>query len=86
MIQKILKYSHLFLLSIFIITTIFFSGNLQVNAAQNIKVDNTEIILSEEIEDSSKMIDNLTTSASPDLGDDQTFPFIPGFGKNSGKD
>ena len=38
------------------------------------------------IERSNENIDNTKTSASPDLGDDQTFPFIPGFGKNSGKD
>ena len=36
--------------------------------------------------DSSDSIDGLKTNAEPDLGDDQAFPFIPGFGKNSGKD
>ena len=38
------------------------------------------------IEESSKAMDGSKTSAAPDLGDDQAFPFIPGFGKNSGKD
>ena len=38
------------------------------------------------IEESSDAFDGPKTSAAPDLGDDQAFPFIPGFGKNSGKD
>ncbi len=38
------------------------------------------------IEESSNTLDGTKTSAAPDLGDDQAFPFIPGFGKNSGKD
>ena len=38
------------------------------------------------IEETSDGTDRSTTSVAPDLGDDQTFPFIPGFGKNSGKD
>ena len=38
------------------------------------------------IEESSEDLDGSKTSIAPDLGDDQAFPFIPGFGKNSGKD
>ena len=38
------------------------------------------------IEESSDTLDGSKTSSAPDLGDDQAFPFIPGFGKNSGKD
>ena len=38
------------------------------------------------IEESSDSLVGSDTSAAPDLGDDQAFPFIPGFGKNSGKD
>ena len=38
------------------------------------------------IEESSDSLNGSKTSAAPDLGDDQAFPFIPGFGKNSGKD
>ena len=38
------------------------------------------------IEESSDALDGSKISAAPDLGDDQAFPFIPGFGKNSGKD
>ena len=38
------------------------------------------------IKESSDTLDSSKTSSAPDLGDDQAFPFIPGFGKNSGKD
>ena len=38
------------------------------------------------IEESSDSLVGSNTNAAPDLGDDQAFPFIPGFGKNSGKD
>ena len=38
------------------------------------------------IEESSDSLNGSNTIAAPDLGDDQAFPFIPGFGKNSGKD
>ncbi len=45
--------------------------------------ENSLGIVIEETNDSS---DDSKTSSVPDLGDDQAFPFIPGFGKNSGKD
>ena len=45
--------------------------------------DNTMGIV---IEESSDALDASKTNSVPDLGDDQAFPFIPGFGKNSGKD
>ncbi len=38
------------------------------------------------IEETTDAFDGTKTSEAPDLGDDQAFPFIPGFGKNSGKD
>ena len=38
------------------------------------------------IEESNDTLDSSNSSKIPDLGDDQAFPFIPGFGKNSGKD
>ena len=38
------------------------------------------------IKDSLDTVDPSKTSIDPDLGDEQAFPFIPGFGKNSGKD
>ena len=47
--------------------------------------DSAENTLAKGIEDSSKMIDSPNTSEETNLGDDQAFPFIPGFGKNSGK-
>ena len=47
------------------------------------KNNNDNSIVTEESMDN---IDNSETSSIPDLGDDQAFPFIPGFGKNSGKD
>ena len=38
------------------------------------------------IEEKSGSLNLSKNSSEPDLGDDQAFPFIPGFGKNSGKD
>ncbi len=38
------------------------------------------------IKESTDALDGPKTIATPDLRDDQAFPFIPGFGKNSGKD
>tara|TARA_Y100001968_G_scaffold306622_1_gene323610 strand:+ start:580 stop:708 length:129 start_codon:yes stop_codon:yes gene_type:complete len=38
------------------------------------------------IEESSDNIKSAIINSEPDLGDDQAFPFIPGFGNNSGKD
>tara|TARA_Y100001968_G_scaffold179296_1_gene164103 strand:- start:436 stop:612 length:177 start_codon:yes stop_codon:yes gene_type:complete len=38
------------------------------------------------IEEKSGSLNLSKNSVEPDLGDDQAFPFIPGFGKNSGKD
>ena len=52
----------------------------QIRTEQNF--DNSMGII---IEGSSDTIDGSKTTAQ-DLGDDQSFPFIPGFGKNSGKD
>ena len=67
------------------ITTLF-SGINPAAAAQmgsDMNEDNSMGIV---IEESSDALDGSKTSAAPDLGDDQAFPFIPGFGKNSGKD
>ena len=86
MIKKIVKSSYLFLLSIVITTSLFFSGSSQVNAVQVIQGDNVDNTPSKEIKNSSEMINSPKTVLTPDLGDDQAFPFIPGFGKNSGKD
>tara|TARA_Y100001968_G_scaffold214513_1_gene197348 strand:- start:206 stop:391 length:186 start_codon:yes stop_codon:yes gene_type:complete len=57
-----------------------------IQGAQLSTGDNGENSLGIVIEKSTERIDSLKTSSEPDLGDDQAFPFIPGFGKNSGKD
>ena len=85
MLKKIFRAASFLALSIFIAST-FLSGINPVEAAQmgsDINEDNSMGIV---IEESSDAMDGSKTSAAPDLGDDQAFPFIPGFGKNSGKD
>ena len=86
MLKKIFRAASFLALSIFIASTTIFSGIKPVVAVQmnsNMNEDNSMGIV---IEESSEAMDGLKTSAAPDLGDDQAFPFIPGFGKNSGKD
>ena len=86
MFKKILKISSLILTPLFIISSVFFTFNFSLEAIEkstdNIE-DNSLGIIIEETTDSSK---GAKISEAPDLGDDQAFPFIPGFGKNSGKD
>ena len=86
MFKKIFKAVSSMALSIFLCSTTFFSGINPVIAAQmgsDMNEDNSMGIV---IEESTDTLDGSKTSAAPDLGDDQAFPFIPGFGKNSGKD
>ena len=86
MLKKIFKAASFLVLSIFLASTTTFSGVIPVVAAQmgsDMNGDNSMGIV---IEESSDALDGSKTSAAPDLGDDQAFPFIPGFGKNSGKD
>tara|TARA_Y100001968_G_scaffold298409_1_gene308267 strand:+ start:90 stop:350 length:261 start_codon:yes stop_codon:yes gene_type:complete len=86
MLKKIFRAAIFLALSIFIYTTSIFSGIKPVLAVQmssDMNEDNTMGIV---IEESSDAWDGSKTTAAPDLGDDQAFPFIPGFGKNSGKD
>ena len=86
MLKKIFRAAGYLALSIFITSTTFFSGIKPVVAAQmgsDMNEDNSMGIV---IEESSDSLNGSKTSAAPDLGDDQAFPFIPGFGKNSGKD
>ena len=86
MIKKIFRSAGLLILSFFVASITIFSGINSVVAAQmgsDIIEDNSMGVAIEEINDS---LDGSKTSAEPDLGDDQAFPFIPGFGKNSGKD
>ena len=73
-------------LSIFVSSSTIFSGINPVEAAQMGSDMNKENSMGIVIEESSDVFDGSKTSAAPDLGDDQAFPFIPGFGKNSGKD
>tara|TARA_B100000965_G_C19488638_1_gene711965 strand:+ start:767 stop:1027 length:261 start_codon:yes stop_codon:yes gene_type:complete len=86
MIKTISNISNFLVLSALIITSTFFSGLTPVDASQiNLENDGSnsmEII----IEESNEKENNTKTNSIPDLGDDQAFPFIPGFGKNSGKD
>ena len=86
MLKKIFRAAGFLALSVFIASTTIFSGINPVLAAQmgsDMNEDNSMGIV---IEDSSNDLEGTKTSATPDLGDDQAFPFIPGFGKNSGKD
>ena len=86
MFKKIFRVTSFLTLSFFIVSATIFSGTIPAVSAQmgsDMNEDNTMGIV---IEESSDPLDDSKTSASPDLGDDQAFPFIPGFGKNSGKD
>ena len=86
MFKRIFRAASFLVLSIFLASTTIFSGNNPVVAAQmgsDMNEDNSMGIV---IEESTDTLDSSKTSAAPDLGDDQAFPFIPGFGKNSGKD
>ena len=86
MIKQILKFtSHLFF-TVLLASSNFLTGINSVQAAQmssNSIEDNPAGIVNE---DSGDDINGPNISTELDLGDDQTFPFIPGFGKNSGKD
>jgi hypothetical protein len=86
MLKKIFRAASFLVLSIFIGSTTIFSGINPLVAAKigsDMNEDNSMGIV---IEESSDSMNGSKTSAAPDLGDDQAFPFIPGFGKNSGKD
>ena len=86
MIKKISRAATFLALSIFLVSSTFLSGISTVEAAKmgsDVNEDNSMGIV---IEESSDSLVNSNTSDVPDLGDDQAFPFIPGFGKNSGKD
>ena len=86
MLKKIFRASGFLALSIFITSTTIFSGINPVIAEQMGSDMNEDKSMGIVIEESSDTLDGTKTSAAPDLGDDQAFPFIPGFGKNSGKD
>ena len=86
MLKKIFKASVFLVLSIFIASSTLLSGINTVEAAQMGSDMNEANSMDIVIEESSEDLDGSKTSIAPDLGDDQAFPFIPGFGKNSGKD
>lgn len=86
MLKKIFRAASFLALSVFLASTTVFSGINSVVAAQmgsDMNEDNSMGIV---IEESNDVLDSSKIIAAPDLGDDQAFPFIPGFGKNSGKD
>ena len=86
MVNKILRTSSFLLLSLFISTSILTSGVITIGATQISDENNLDNKSNIEIKDSSNIISNESLTNTPDLGDEQAFPFIPGFGKNSGKD
>ena len=86
MLKKIFRAASFIAFSIFIVSTTIFSGINPLSAVQMGSDMNEDNSMGIEIEDSSDSLNGSKTSAAPDLGDDQAFPFIPGFGKNSGKD
>ena len=86
MLKKIIRTAACLALSIFIASTTTFSEINTVAAAQIGSDMNEENSMGIVIEESIDTLDGSKTSSAPDLGDDQAFPFIPGFGKNSGKD
>ena len=86
MFKKIFTFCWSFFAVIFVTSSTLFTGFSSVDASQmdsNMNEDNQMNIVIEESVDST---DASSTKSTPDLGDDQAFPFIPGFGKNSGKD
>ena len=86
MLKNIFRAASCIAFSIFIASSTLFSEISPVVAAQigsDASDDNSMEIVIEESRDD---LDASKTSSVPDLGDDQAFPFIPGFGKNSGKD
>ena len=86
MTKLIFRFINSFLLSICIIVPTLFikvTPSLATQISPDINEDNPLGIV---IEQTNKDIEGTKSSIMPDLGDDQAFPFIPGFGKNSGKD
>ena len=86
MIKIIIRvFSFLFLSICLTLSTIFIGVRPTLAFQSSLGEDNRDSI-SIVSEDTTDSIESSNTSNNPDLGDDQTFPFIPGFGKNSGKD
>ena len=86
MFNKLFKITSFLIFSLFIACSTIFAGITPLEAAQigsDMSEDDSIGIVNEE---SSDALDGSMASSAPDLGDDQAFPFIPGFSKNSGKD
>ena len=86
MFKKILRACSFLILSILITSSVLFTSTNPLKAVQTNQENTEENSLGIIIEENSDVTDGSKTSVVPDLGDDQAFPFIPGFGKNSGKD
>ncbi len=86
MLKKILRTAIKFALSIFIASSTLFSSISPAEAFQMGSDANEDNSMGIVIDESSDALEGSKTSTAPDLGDDQAFPFIPGFGKNSSKD
>ena len=71
---------------VFIFSSTLFSAIHPVLADQEVLNGDGVNPIKNETKESVETSDSSIASAVPDLGDDLTFPFIPGFGKNSGKD
>ncbi len=85
MFSKLFRLLSVLFLPLLITSSAFFSNVIALEAAQ-MDSNNENNSLGIVVEESNDDINNSKISAAPDLGDDQAFPFIPGFGKNSGKD
>tara|TARA_Y100001968_G_C19386680_1_gene733215 strand:- start:677 stop:937 length:261 start_codon:yes stop_codon:yes gene_type:complete len=86
MIKKIFNSLTSLLTIALIFSSTLFSAINPVLADQAITNRDAEKQINIETEESVNSSDSSTANAVPDLGDELTFPFIPGFGKNSGKD
>ena len=86
MFKRILRVSSFIFLSVFLVSSNLFSNVYPAQAIQMNSIEKGESKMAIIIEESNELIDGSNTSIIPDLGDEQAFPFIPGFGKNSGKD
>ena len=80
MIKKFIKAT---LLAVLLIASVMFPGATSTEAIDMAERDNGDNSIDIIIEKSN---DGVRASKVPDLGDDQAFPFIPGFGNDSGKD
>tara|TARA_Y100001968_G_C19143158_1_gene612413 strand:- start:148 stop:408 length:261 start_codon:yes stop_codon:yes gene_type:complete len=86
MLKKIFRASSLSFLYLSLSFSVFFSLTTSVMSAQITSDSSENNSMGIVIEETTDAFDGTKTSEAPDLGDDQAFPFIPGFGKNSGKD